>query len=381
MAPATTFLLASVLKPLDDTRMFEKVGRTLAQRPGAVVHVAGRHAAPPAGAPPNLHTHALLRGGRLSWARVAAQGRYWQLLRRLHPDLVVVHAPELLPLTLLWQALGGGRRFLYDVRENYALNIRTQAVYPRGLRGLLAGAVRALETWAAGRAAAVLLAERSYADELPFAEPARTLILENKYQPQPGETLPALAPPLPAFGEPLRLLFSGTVSELNGVFEAVRFVQHLRRQWPAAQLTIIGVCQQPRVLARLQDLVLADAGITLIGGAELVPHARIVAEIGRSHVGLLPYREHPSSWRCVPTKLYEYLAHGLPVLVPPNPLWLTTVQQHRAGAAVDFAAPGPDAAAALAALRAQAAYPAGPPAEALWQSEAAKLNRLLDSLQ
>ena len=123
--PPTVILLASVLKPLDDTRMFGKFGCTLAGRPDTVVHVAGREAPRPASAPANLHTHTLLRGTRLSWARLQAQARYWQLLQQVQPQLVVVHAPELLPLTLLWQALGR-RQFLYDVRENYALNIRTQ---------------------------------------------------------------------------------------------------------------------------------------------------------------------------------------------------------------------------------------------------------------
>ncbi|UOQ77135.1 hypothetical protein MUN84_22250 [Hymenobacter sp. 5516J-16] len=49
MPPSLTILLASVLKPLDDTRMLGKFGRTLASRTGTQVHVAGRLApSPPA---------------------------------------------------------------------------------------------------------------------------------------------------------------------------------------------------------------------------------------------------------------------------------------------------------------------------------------------
>jgi glycosyltransferase involved in cell wall biosynthesis len=375
--PPTVILLASVLKPLDDTRMFGKFGRTLAGRPGTVVHVAGSEAPHPTGTPANLHTHTLLRGTRLSWARLQAQVRYWQLLRQLHPRLVVVHAPELLPLTLLWQALGHGC-FLYDVRENYALNIRTQHVYPTWLRGLLAGAVRALETLAARRAARVLLAERSYAAELPFARPENTVVLENKYQPPPGETLPTQACSLPAVGQPLRLLYSGTISELNGVFEAVEFTQRLRRHWPTAQLTIIGFCQQPAVLARLRALVAAQPGIVLVGGDEPVPHARIVAEIQRSHLGLLPYHAHPSSARCIPTKLYEYLAHGLPLLLPPNPRWQQVAAPCQAAVVVDFPHV-PEY--LLAELRHRRFYPEGPPVAALWASEAIKLRAVVDSIR
>jgi glycosyltransferase involved in cell wall biosynthesis len=372
-------LLASVLKPLDDTRMFGKFGRTLASRPELSVHVAGRRAAHPPDAPPNLHTHELLAGSRLSLDRLKAQWRYWRLLRQLKPRLVIVHAPELLPLTLLWRRLGSKRHFIYDVRENYALNILTQQVYPRWVRRALAGVLRRVETAAARRAAKIILAERSYADELPFAAPERTVILENKYQPQPGEIAPAKTQVLPTPDEPLRLLYSGTISKLNGVFEAISFAQKLREQWPAAHLTIIGFCQQPEVLAQLRTIVAADPGITLIGGAELVPHARIVAEIKRSHLGLLPYHEHASSARCMPTKLFEYLANGLPILTPPAALWTEVVDELQAGMIVSFQPPF-ETPNFVERLRAQHFYPDGIPAEAFWQAEAAKLWRIVDSI-
>ncbi|MGI4866199.1 MAG: glycosyltransferase [Janthinobacterium lividum] len=386
---APRLLLASVLKPLDDTRMYGKFARTLAVLLSASqLMVAGRQAPTPAGALPNTVFVSLLKGSRLSLGRLLAQGRYWRLLHRARPALVIVTAPELLPLTLLWQRLGRGRQLIYDIQENYALNIRSQGMYPAALRGLLASLVRRVETAAARHAAALLLAEASYAEELPFLHelPAeRVLVLENKYQPQPGEVLPRTARPLPARLEPLRLLFSGTISELNGVREAIALVRQLRAisAWPGGvQLTIIGFCQQPELLSELQQLAASEADwLTLIGGAALVPHARLIAEIGRSHLGLLAYRPHPSTERCRPTKLFEYLAHGLPVLVQPNPLWAGLALAYQAGLVVDFSQPAAAAAQVAAALATAVFYPAGPPAEeVLWASEGKKLGHLLESL-
>ncbi|OGX88825.1 hypothetical protein BEN49_10060 [Hymenobacter coccineus] len=283
-----------------------------------------------------------------------------------------------------WQALGSGRRFVYDIQENFALNIRTQRVYPPWVGRVLAGALRRVETWAAGRAAGLVLAEASYADELPFLAqvPARRVaVLENKYQPAPGEVLPTRARPLPGPQEPLRLLFSGTLSALNGVREAVALAGALHAARPGgAHLTMVGFCQQPALLQELTALAAAHpAWLALEGGARPVPHAAVVAAIGRSHLGLLAYRPHPSSERCQPTKLFEYLAHGLPLLVPPNPLWAAAIQAHGAGLVVDFADPAAAAATVLRALAAGPAYyPQGPPASALWASEAKKLWALLN---
>ncbi|QKG56040.1 glycosyltransferase [Hymenobacter sp. BRD128] len=381
-------LLASVLKPTNDPRMLGKFAHTLAGA-GARVAVAGRaSAASPSET--SISQHPVFWGTRLSLGRLGAQVRYWRLLRQLRPRLVVVHAPELLPLTLLWQALAPGRPFIYDIRENYALNVSTQGVY-RGLaRRALAAGLRWVEGRAARRAAALTLAEASYAAELPFLQrlPAsRVLVLENKYQPAPGEQLPRTPRPRPAPTEPIRLLFSGTISELNGVREAIALAGSLRKTWPGgAELTIIGFCQQPELLSQLQLLIkqLTASGslfITLEGGAALVPHARIVAAMSQAHLGLLPYRPHASTERCRPTKLFEYLAHGLPMLVPDNPLWTSLVQEFRAGLRVDFAAPDQAAAAVAAALPATHFYPAGVPTETvLWASEGKKLRHLLESL-
>jgi glycogen(starch) synthase len=393
--PPKRFLLASVLKPVDDTRMRGKFAQALLAWPLVKVHVAGRSTGDDLHYSlveefPRIHHHDIFWGSRLSLNRLAAQWRYWRLLRALQPDLAIVHAPELLPLTLLWQALGRGRQFAYDIRENYALNVETQQVYRGWLKQGLAAGLRWVEGTAARHAAAIFLAEASYADELPFLAalpPGRVLVLENKYQPAIGEELPQTARPLPIAGEPVRLLFSGTISELNGVHEALDLVEALHKAWPGgAQLTIIGFCQQPVLLGELQvrieQLTTAVPGlVALIGGVALVPHARIVAEIARAHFGLLPYRPHPSTARCRPTKLFEYLAHGLPVLVPHNPLWTSVVQAHTAGLVVDFGQASQAARAVAVALLTARFYPAGVPTESvLWPGEGKKLRYLLESL-
>ena len=385
-SPNLVVLLASVLKPVDDTRMHGKFARTLSARPGTRVHVAGRAAGPASTAGPaaGVQQHSIFSGSRLSLDRLAAQWRYWRLLQRLRPALVVVHAPELLPLTLLWQLLGRQRQFLYDIRENYALNVSTQQVYQGRMRRWLAAGLRWVETLAARRASGLLLAEASYAGELPFLreQPAsRVLVLENKYQPAEGQVLRSQPRLLPPPAEPLRLLYSGTISELNGVWEAIDLARTLHAAWPGgAHLTIIGFCQLPALLAQVEAVVARHpVWLTLVGGRLAVPHSRIVAEIGRSHLGLLPYRPHPSTEHCRPTKLFEYLAHGLPVVASPNALWQELLGRHGAGLSLDFTRP--EAGTALATrLRGTVFYPQGVPGDVLWESEGKKLWLLLDSL-
>ncbi|MCI1187653.1 glycosyltransferase [Hymenobacter sp. DH14] len=370
---------------MDDTRMRGKFAETLAGRAGTRVHVAGRQSSGTGNGQANIALHPIFNGRRLSLGRLAAQWRYWRLLQRLKPDLAIVHAPELLPLTLLWQALGRGRKFLYDIRENYALNVSTQHVYQGLTRRWLAAGLRWVEGRAAHQAAGVMLAEASYAEELPFLEklpPDRVVVLENKYQPAPGEMQPNQPRPHPMLHEPLRLLYSGTISELNGIWEAVALTQALATTWPGgAHCTIIGFCQQPELLRQLAETVARQPGLfTLIGGAVPVPHAAIVAAIGRSHLGLLPYRPHPSTARCRPTKLFEYLALGLPILIPRNWLWAKTMSRHGGGLMLELTPADAAAAHLRQGLERCRFYPNGIPEDVLWASEGKKLWHLLDTV-
>ena len=115
--------------------------------------------------------------------------------------------------------------------------------------------------------------------------------------PPPARCCRRKARPLPLPTEPLRLLYSGTISELNGVWEALALAERLHAARPGGvRLTIIGFCQQPALLAKLRQQVAQHPDwLTLVGGAEAVPHARIVAEIGPQPpraAGLPPAPQH-----------------------------------------------------------------------------------------
>jgi glycosyltransferase involved in cell wall biosynthesis len=200
---------------------------------------------------------------------------------------------------------------------------------------VLALGVRAIEHLAAPAITTFLLAERSYQQELPFLG-HRVLVLENKFKPY-GDAGPArVSPAVTLPREDIRLLYSGTISELYGVFEAIDLCARLNQVVPVFSLTIIGFCPQPEVLQRVQAAIRDKPYIRLAGGDRLVPHHQIVDAIRESHLGLLPYHPHPSLSRCRPTKLFEYLAAALPVLVQHNPYWQPLIEEKEAGLMLDF---------------------------------------------
>src|SRR5688572_12785877 len=143
--PKTRILLASILKSVADTRMCDKLGKSLAKIPGSEIHLFGQ-AATLTKPSDNLFFHPLLPFKRLSFKRLTAQWKYYKTLHKVKPDIIVITTPELLPVTILFKVLFKAEIY-YDVQENYFSNITNQNTYPKLLRPLLGFAIKVLENF------------------------------------------------------------------------------------------------------------------------------------------------------------------------------------------------------------------------------------------
>jgi glycogen synthase len=366
-------LLASLLKPINDTRLYEKLATSLSKLPGVQVHIGAYTAPVPATAPDNIHFHPVFDFKRLSTGRLSAQADFYRLLKKIKPDLIIVSTHELL-LASLFYKMRHGAKVVYDIRENYALNLRAQHNYSSWMKHVLAFGVRGVERGSAIGIDHFLLAERSYADELPFLH-GRYTFVENKYKATSNPFTPRTPVAMPQHG-PLHLLYSGTIAEEYGIWEAIELAAQLRHLRPETQLTIIGYCANAHTWQKLQQVCEQSLFIHLIGGDQLVPHSLILEHIQKTHIGLLPYRPNASTFRCIPTKLYEYMAHGLPILIQQNPAWQGIVQQAEAGLSVDFSNLHVNN--LYNSLLHTSFYSKGIPANIYWQSEE---NKLLQAIQ
>lgn len=358
-APPRRILLASVLKPADDARMWEKFALSLA--PHAEVHVTGR-GNPPAFAPESATIHAL-----------PAQLSRWQrhrhiagLLLRLRPDLLIIHSWELLPLALLARIRGA--KVIYDVQENYPRNYCYQGYYRGASRLLLTALVQGLQ-WASRLwVSRYVLAERCYETEMRFHR-GRSIILENKLA---SLAVCPMRPPRPAF----TFALVGTLSAVYGIEQALRFWEQYQAAHPDARLLITGQVVDEAARQAVSRLDLSRAVLNV---SELpIPHAEVLESMRSAAYVLLPYPPNPSTWGCIPSKLYECLALGIPMLIPHHPQWQALCQPHQAALSLNWA--DPDLSQLAADMANHQPYPQGPVAEALWQDEKQQLLALVNTV-
>ena len=301
-------MLASVLKPVDETRMLEKIGATL--------HNSGEYEVTIIGYPSTsevkhqgIQTYSLPAFKRFSWARLMAPWAIFKKINQVKPDVIIINTPELLFIAALNRILFG-RKIIYDVLENYYRNLRFTQTFSQLIRWKLAHIVRLTEVLTSPIIRHYFLAEKGYTQELGFANPYT--VLENKL---PKSVATQNENKGTGYS---KLIFTGTLATTTGVFEAIHLCKELHKIDSTFSLTIIGNSAQPEVLSELKKSIQTSSFINLIGGDRLVPHAEILEEISKADVGVIIYPPNPSTESSRPTKLYEYLALKIPILIRHN---------------------------------------------------------------
>ena len=74
--------------------------------------------------------------------------------------------------------------------------------------------------------------------------------------------------------------------------------------------------------------------IERIGWDRFVAPEAIETHYRRATVGLCLMQPHPNYVDSLPTKMYEYLHHGLPIICSDFPLWRDFIERYRCGAVV-----------------------------------------------
>jgi glycosyltransferase involved in cell wall biosynthesis len=326
--------LASVLKPLDDIRMYGKLALGVRYcLPQTSIHLFGRSVTMPKSMPDGFHTHPLRLGRRWGWRRLWAWWQFWRTLRRLRPQVVVVCALELLPWACLYK-YWVGCEVVYDMQENYSHNLRYGRTYPYLWRKPLTWLIETLERMVYPSLAQLWLAEYCYAEEIPWISggigntKAPVFILPNKALVEMHKT------PATVSEKKLNLVCTGTLSEPYGITEAIAQTLALSSAGYPVQLYLVGYAPQEMYAQKLHSLAAQYPELIYWiregDGTQPVPHGRCMAYMQAADWVLLPYRLTSNLRARIPTRMYEALALGKPMLITHNEAWSQFLTQYPA---------------------------------------------------
>lgn len=270
--------------------------------------------------------------GRLHWKH-----RYSVVQIHNPPDFLVL--ASLLPRLL-------GARTVLDVHD-LAPEMFSMRFGDRRFAGTADWVLRAVERAAIGLAHEVLTVHEPYARELVRrgAPRERVTVVMNSFD----EDL--LPPPAVDPADPRdRVVYHGTVTPPYGVATLVEAFALVHEARPETQLAIYGAGDALRdACDRAEALGIGDA---LDAPGVYLPHADVLRAVQGAAVGVIPNLETPISRFALSTKLFEYVALGIPVVCSNLP----TLREHFDDHEVLFVEPG-DVEGLAAAIRASIEEP------------------------
>lgn len=263
--------------------------------------------------PPSVRAVDLPRSSGRRRVRALLAARRAIRSERAAADVVLLHDPELLVAAL------GMRRppTVWDVHEDTAAALVDKRWVPRPARGALAGVVRAVER-VAERHFGLLLAEEGYRVRFRQVHP----VVPNEPRVPERVTRP---------GDD-RVVYVGRISRGRGADTLLALPESLPE---GVTLELVGSADDD-VAGALAE---ADRAGRL-RWRRFLPNDEAQSLLDGALAGLSLLRDLPNYRHSRPTKVVEYMAHGVPVVATPTPVAARIVEEHGCGIVVPFGDPG-----------------------------------------
>ncbi|MCB0047001.1 MAG: glycosyltransferase [Caldilineaceae bacterium] len=279
------------------------------------------------------------------WARPLLWCRLIERAVSVKADIYQIHDPELL-LLLPRLKRRTGRPIVYDVHEANADFAAMKAAKLGASAGAAGQIVERLEPRLAGQCAGIIAADERIA--ATFAHLPRPAVTLYNY---PTREFIQEAAAAPAIHEEPVILHLGTHTKERGAHLLLDAFAAVCAGVPRARLLLAGpfhpAALEDEMRARAAALGLADRVIF----TGRLPFATVSRYLRQAMVGWIPLQATPKYEKNIPTKLFEYMAYGLPVVSSD----LASVRPYLAGSGagllVSPADPAAHAAALLALLR------------------------------
>jgi len=236
-------------------------------------------------------------------------------------DLYHIHDPEL----LLWKWIFTVRKrpVVYDMHEYVPGAISTRRWVAPRLRKVLAVTWAVFERMALRRSL-VILAEASYSKHYTWLRNAVTILnmpdTETLLDISEAEKIDSV-------------IYVGRVSAARGSCQMLEAMDELRRRGVAVSLDIVG----PIAERHKQELteMLHRRGLECVTLHGYMKPLQAWQLAKRSVAGLAVLSPEPNYIESFPTKMFEYMALGLPVVVSNFPLYRAVVDSSECGICVD----------------------------------------------
>jgi glycosyltransferase involved in cell wall biosynthesis len=316
-APPVRVAHLTTVHRADDQRIAVKECASLGAAGYDVVLIHASEATPPPGLP--IRVRRISRSsGRLGRMTLTV-ARMLRAALGARAELYHFHDPELIPVGFALKA--SGRRVIYDVHEDVPRQMEYKPYLPVAVRRPIGRAVGVVESVARGAFDGIVAATPRIATRFPGE---RTALVQNF--PKLGEFGGILGPPYP--DRDRHVVYVGRINPEIGAREMVGAIRHL--VGAGIRLTLAG-----QVVPGLRPELDAAASQLPISLPGWLQREQVADLLGSARVGLVLFHPLANHVEAYPTKMFEYMSAGLPVVASDFPLWRDIVEGTGCGRVVD----------------------------------------------
>lgn len=239
----------------------------------------------------------------------------FRLCQIIHADIYHLHDPELIPLGL-WLRFTTRSRIVFDCHEHNIAFLREKTEIWAPVRRLSIWIMQLLEKLAA-----------QYFDAIVTADEGVERIYRNRYRARRVITINNF-PLLELFSlqeastidveRPYDLVYHGSLAQYR-INNALEIAQRLKTQGHNVKWFLFGPCPNTAwLLKEIESRGLSDV-FTIY--PEHIPHNKVMELVLSARIGIIPLPDIIKFRYNVPTKLFEYMALGMPVILsnlPPS---------------------------------------------------------------
>jgi glycosyltransferase involved in cell wall biosynthesis len=231
------------------------------------------------------------------------------------------HDPELIPIALKLKKLG--KKVIFDIHENVSLQIKDKKYMNYITRNIVSWLYRTYEKKAIKKFDKLILAENSYSSYYKSISPAIEVVLN-----MPDIT--ALSHFRVIKRSKNGLFYIGGISNERGLDVVLEALRLLNKKYPDVMAHYIGKIDRSFIhtldLHEINNNINFYDAMPLFDGLEISREAKVGLSI------LKPLRNYTQSYS---TKVFEYMALGLPVVTSNFKLYKDVVERYNCGLCVD----------------------------------------------
>ena len=254
------------------------------------------------------------------YRRIVLQHEAFARARKLQADVYHFHDPELIPVAYALKRTTGAR-VIYDMHEDY-----------RGHGPVEGRLFHRLERWCFSWVDHVVVANEALAE---IVKGVPVTWIANYFKPT---VAPRSTPAQRTLKTEIRLLYTGVMADQRGLPGLLALAEVILQKNLPWRIDLVGICYRTEDRRRAEQRIekgRLDQVIRRVGWDTYVPWQAMTPFYEAAHVGLTLWEPHPNHLNKIPTKFYEYLHFGLPLLCSDFPRWRTFVDGHGCGAVVD----------------------------------------------